>query len=105
MTVKHYLHVLRVLFTVSVLAVIGMCSKAHATEVTPPILPDKPPVYTLVIIHETYHGTSNLALRGYPTRKLCEREVAHVKQEGVRMSWEKDTDFLYTDAYCVRSYQ
>jgi hypothetical protein len=61
--------------------------------------------WTLVIVHETYHGSSTYGIPHYPTRQACEKEVARVRWEAQQMQYEKETDFLYADAYCLRSYR
>ena len=62
------------------------------------------PVWTLVIVHETYHGSSSLLIPNYPTEAICNRHANRAKREGEHMGLEKDSDYLYTDAYCLPAY-
>lgn len=74
---------------------------AHGED---PVHKTDPHGYTLIIITETYHGTSSVAVSGYPTLTACGHALNAVRVASEQMADEKETDFLYTDAYCIPSY-
>lgn len=99
MSMKAY--AIRIVLGCMVLVGMAMYGLAYAGGVTPPA---KPTGYTLVIITETYHGTSSATVPGYPTRATCVKAQAAVRGAGERMQYEKETDYLYTDTYCIPTF-
>ena len=81
-----------------VAGIAGLASAAQPRQTTPP------QQYTIIVITETYHGSSSVAVSGYPSLAECHRAIRAVAKATEFMSEEKETDFLYTDAYCIPSF-